>query len=275
MRSLKGAYMESDRSPTVKFASFYDFYDGPENRGKQIELYKEIAQEAGGPILELACGTGIISLELARAGFRVVGLDISPDMLEIFQEKVSREDADIQARIRLVQGDMKDFQLDEDFGGIFIPTNSFGYLTELEAQLSCLKAIRAHLKEKGMMVIEERFYTPERLAGMKGRERAVMLQQACVNPLTGKFTTFCSITAHIDFVTQTIYYRLFIDEVQEDGTVRRYFPPGRRSMHYFIRFELQSLIERAGFTVKELYGGWGRQSFGPTSSNMIFVSEKV
>ena len=49
------------------FASFYDFYDAAEFRRAQLGMYRDLAVQAGGEVLELACGTGIITLELARA----------------------------------------------------------------------------------------------------------------------------------------------------------------------------------------------------------------
>lgn len=267
--------MESHASRPVTFASFYDFYDDPEYRQDELQMYRDLASEAGDPILELACGTGIITVELARAGFHVTGLDISSDMLQVAQEKIPREDTAVQSRIRLVEADMKDFRLDEKFNGIFIPSNSFGYLTTLADQKSCLQAIYAHLKPQGFTVIEERNYTPEVLMGMLQRRAAVTVHRAAVNPMTGKYTTYNWITHHIDFITQTIFGRRFIDEIQDDGTVKRYVPAGgAHRTHYFNRSELQLLIEQAGFTVRDVWGGSDRQPLGSRSFNMIFVAQK-
>ncbi len=263
----------SDRSA---FAYFYDFYDSPDHRQDQIQMYRDLASEAGDPILELACGTGIITIELARAGFRVTGLDISPDMLQVAQEKITREDADVRSRILLVQADMKDFRLDGTFSGIFIPSNSFGYLTALAQQKSCLQAIHDHLKPEGLMVIEERNYTPEILVGMLHRRAAMTVHRAGVNPMTGKYTTYNWVTHHIDFITQTIYGRRFVDEIQDDGTVKRYVPAdgGVHRTHYFNRFELQLLMEQVGFTVRDPWGGPDRQPLGSRSFNMVYVAQK-
>ena len=80
--------MGSDVSCQPTFASFYDFYDSPDHRQDQLQVYCTLASEGGDPILELACGTGIIATELARAGLDVTGLDISSDMLQVAQEKM-------------------------------------------------------------------------------------------------------------------------------------------------------------------------------------------
>lgn len=267
--------MKADTPTEPTFASFYDFYDGPEYRQEQLAMYRSLAVEAGQRILELACGTGIITIDLARAGLQVTGLDHSQEMLTVAQEKIAREDADVQSRIRLVGADMKDFRLDQEFDAAFLPTNSFGHLTALSDQRSCLKAIHSHLREGGLLVIEERHYPPPMLMGMWQNRLAVKAQTAKVNPCTGKYTTFHWSTVHIDFVSQTILSRCFIDEIQPDGTVRRYLRgDGRARSHYFGHFELQLLIEQAGFDITDLWGTQGRQPLGSRSYNMIFVAHK-
>lgn len=268
--------MESDTSHRVTFASFYDFYDDPEYRQDEIQMYRDLASEAGDSVLELACGTGLISIELARAGHRVTGLDISPDMLQVARRKVSQEDTDARSRLSLVEADMKDFKLDGMFDGILIPNNSFGYLTALADQQTCLRAVYEHLEPQGLMVIEERNYTPKTLMGMLQRRAAIVVHRAGVNPATGRYTTYNAMTHGIDFVTQTIYSRAFIDEVQDDGTMKRYMRDdgGASRSHYFTQLELRLLIEQAGFVVKALYGGDAKEALTAESYSMIFVAEK-
>ena len=126
------------------------------------------------------------------------------------------------------------------------------------------------------MVIEERNYTPKILMGMLRRRAAITVHRAAVNPATGRYTTHNSITHNIDFVTQTIYSRQFIDEIQDDGTVKRYIRTdgGISRAHYFSQLELRLLIEQAGFIVKALYGGSAKEAFTAESYSMIFVSGK-
>ena len=268
--------MSADISSQPTFASFYDFYDGPEHRQDQLGMYTSLASEAGGNVLELACGTGIITLALARAGLDVTGLDISPDMLRVTKEKTAREEKMVQSRVRFTEGDMKDFQLDERFDCVLIPCNSFGHLTAPEDRQSCLRSVREHLRPGGRLVVEERNYTPELLMRMFARRPAITAQMSRVNPATGKHTMFNWATTHIDFATQTIYARRFIDEVQDDGTVKRYLSAdgGTHCTHYFNRFELQLLIEQARFTVRDLWGDHNRQPLGSRSTNMIFVADR-
>ena len=257
------------------FASFYDFYDGGPFRQEQLAMYRSLAGEAGERVIELACGTGIIAIDLARAGFQVTGLDISPEMLAVAREKLAREAAGVQLRIRLVEGDMKDFKLEGSFDAVFLTSNSFGYLTDLDDQRSCLRAVHDHLRCDGTLVVEERHYPPPVLMRTWQARLVPTVQMSRVNPATGKYTSFNWVTTHIDFASQTIRSRSHIDEIQEDGTLRRYASDNTMTQrHYFHRFELQLLIEQAGFEVTALWGGHGRQGLDPQSYNMIFTARK-
>ena len=257
------------------FASFYDFYDGPGHREKQFAMYRSLAAEAGRSVLELACGTGIITIDLARAGLCVTGLDISAEMLAVAKEKIAREESAVQSRIRLVEGDMKEFNLNETFDMVLLPSNSFGYLTGQDDQQSCLTAVHDHLRPGGTLVIEERHYPPPVLMHMWNRRPAITAQMVRVNPATGKHTSFNWATHHVDFATQTVFSTSFIDEVQADGAVKRYIHgAGMSQSHYFTRFELQLLIEQAGFTITDLWGSQDRWPLDAHSDNMIFVANR-
>ena len=57
-------------------------HDMEDRSGTGIKFYAALAHETGGPVLEIACGTGRVSIPIARLGFAVTGLDIVPGMLE-------------------------------------------------------------------------------------------------------------------------------------------------------------------------------------------------
>ncbi len=264
------------------FASFYDFYDGPGPRQDELAMYRSLAAEAGGPVLELACGTGIITLDLARAGHEVTGLDVSPDMLDVARAKLREEPAEVRGRILLVEANMRDFQLDRAFAFAFIPNNSFGYLIEQADRQSCLRCLHKHIEPGGVLLIAEQVYAQERLAKMRSELSAIKEWAAGVNPATGLFTSFRSVTGPVDAAGQLVYTRNYIDEIQSDGTVKRYCKPERADRrrqpwecgHCFTQPELRSLIEKAGFVIADLWDGPDRTPFGPGSRNMIFVACK-
>ena len=95
------------------FVEAYDaFYSssGPQIAG-DVAFYEGIAREVGGPILELACGTGRIALPLAQVGLHVTGVDRSEAMLTIARRKLAALPASIQERLTFVNQDMSALNL--------------------------------------------------------------------------------------------------------------------------------------------------------------------
>lgn len=258
-------------------SKFYDFYDGPEHREEQFAFYTSLFDPEACELLELGCGTGILTLELARRGFRIVGIDYDEDMLAIARSKRILSDEDTQKRVRFHCADMKDFTVSRQFGAVMIPTHSFGYLFKLEDQRACLEQVREHLLPHGRLVIEERYYAPETLHQMKNLLGVERTWAGRVNPQTGKYTMFIDCIRWIDSAQQTIYRSTFVDEVQEDGTVKRYAPSKTyfgNTQHYFSKIELQLLVESCGFKVQQIWGDLAKRPFGSQSSKIIMVAEK-
>jgi ubiquinone/menaquinone biosynthesis C-methylase UbiE len=88
-------------------ADYYDScFSGLEG---DLQFYVEEAEKAGAPVLELGCGTGRILLPIAKAGLNIVGLDRAPTMLALLRQKLAKLNPDVQGRVSLIEGDMRDF----------------------------------------------------------------------------------------------------------------------------------------------------------------------
>jgi ubiquinone/menaquinone biosynthesis C-methylase UbiE len=137
------------------FVEAYDaFYSspGPPING-DVAFYDRVAREVGGPILELACGTGRIALPLAKAGLRVTGVDRSEAMLIIARCKLAALPASVQERLGLVNQDMSTLNLGRRFDFVFVPFRSFQALLTIDLQRRSLEAIRLHLKPSGRLAL--------------------------------------------------------------------------------------------------------------------------
>ncbi len=113
------------------------------------EFYLSLAREAGGPVLELAYGTGRVGLHLARNGIEVVGLDLSSSMLGRARQVLAQEPAEVSRRVTLVEASMADFDLGRRFGLVYVPFRAFLHLRTQAEQRSCLKRVAAHLTDVG------------------------------------------------------------------------------------------------------------------------------
>jgi predicted RNA methylase len=98
----------------------YDIVTSPTLQG-DVQWYCEKARQAGGPVLELGAGTGRVTLPMAAAGASVHALDASGEMLARLRSKLAAQPQEVQARVTVVQGDMRTFELAERFALIVCP----------------------------------------------------------------------------------------------------------------------------------------------------------
>ena len=128
MVSRYGGYEEQDF-----IAGFYDSIY--EHRVTwDIEFYIEYSKKAGGRTLELGCGTGRILIPVALSGYEITGLDHSPYMLKRCQEKLDKQPKEVQERVRLIQGDMTNFDTGETYSLVTVPLRTFQHLISVEEQ---------------------------------------------------------------------------------------------------------------------------------------------
>jgi SAM-dependent methyltransferase len=137
------------------FVEAYDaFYNSarPQAAG-EVAFYERLAREVGGPILELACGTGRIAVPLAKAGLHVTGVDRSEAMLTLARRKLAALPASVQERLTLVNQHMSVLNLGRRFGFVFVPARSFQHLLTIDLQKKSLEAIRGHLEPTGRLAL--------------------------------------------------------------------------------------------------------------------------
>jgi ubiquinone/menaquinone biosynthesis C-methylase UbiE len=87
------------------YAPFYDWENARTLGRRDVPFWRNLALQAGGPVLELGCGTGRVSLPLGRAGVRLVGIDRSAQMLARARTRTRR--ARLSGKIQLIRGDIR------------------------------------------------------------------------------------------------------------------------------------------------------------------------
>jgi ubiquinone/menaquinone biosynthesis C-methylase UbiE len=236
-----------------------------------LDFYREMARQVGAQarILEVACGSGRVALPLLRNGFRVTGLDNSAQMLELARQKLAAEPDEVQKRGRFIEADMRDFNLkDEQFDLIFIALNSFQHLLTQADQLAFLKAVRRHLAPAGLFIVDT--YNPEDKESYPADGR-LELNTVFPNPLTGgKVYVFLSTTANP--TEQQRHYTYFYDDTATDGSVRRSVTSF--SLRYTYRYEMELLLDKAGFTLEDFYGSYEFDEYSTGSAKLIYVCRR-
>ena len=132
------------------FVRAYDaFYVGGAPIAGDAAFYEHLARETGGPVLELACGTGRIALTLAENGVDITGVDISAGMLAVARRKAAARPASVRDRLTLIEQDMSQLNEGRRFGFVFVPARSFQHLLTIDLQRGSLQAIHRHLDPAG------------------------------------------------------------------------------------------------------------------------------
>lgn len=242
----------------VDYAEYYD-YD-VSNITVDIPFFLEYAKQTGGPILELACGTGRVLIPLAEAGYNIHGLDISENMLRIAEKKVKEKK--LSNLVTLTLGDMADYDLPvKDFSMAFITFRSFQHLYTQVDQLSCLECTYEHLRPGGLLIID--VYAPRysKLAQPPDDEYRIHKEYTLPN---GNKVLNKRRWRGTDLVNQVNTENFLFEEYDPKGELVRstHVPLQTR---YTFRYELQLLLERAGFRLlsvfkdfeKNLYDGIG------------------
>ncbi|MGW4794020.1 class I SAM-dependent DNA methyltransferase [Nonomuraea sp. NPDC004297] len=144
-----------------ELAALYDhsplLADGAGNPA--IEHLRTLAAKYGGPVLQIGVATGLFALPLARDGHEVVGIDLSESMLDAVRRRTETEPAEVRGRLSLATGDMRGLDLGRRFPLITMPGNVFLYNLTQRDQLATLAAVRRHLTDDGVVVID--MFTPD------------------------------------------------------------------------------------------------------------------
>jgi SAM-dependent methyltransferase len=246
------------------FARFYDLCFG--DMDEDLLMIQQLAERCGSPILELACGTGRVLVPLARQGYQVTGVDVSPGMLKVARRKVAAEN--LADRVTLLEGDIRELDLDARFNFAFIAVNSFMHLLSTHDQLAALSRIRHHLNPGGLFLLD--LFNPDlaRLLDMKGQ---MTLDESITDPDTGhQLMRFHADKA--DLGQQQIHVAFIVDEMDEEGQVRRVVFPFE--IRYLFRYELELLLRQAGFELEALYGSYDLDEYTGDSAKMVAVARR-
>jgi SAM-dependent methyltransferase len=237
-------------------ADFRDFHD-------DLPFLRELARRSGGPILELMCGTGRVLLPLAEAGLTLTGVDISPAMLAIARANLER--AGLAEQVTLLEGDVRDLPLPESaFAMAFVAVNSFMHLEQVRDQLAVLANARRALTRRGLLVLD--LFNPDPVEIVREDNRLVLDREY---ELDGRqVQKFIAIDS--DAAAQRSRVTYLYDETDAEGRVIRHTM--RFTMRWLYRYELEHLLARAGFTLRNLYGSYELDEYSSGSPRLIAVA---
>ena len=228
-------------------ARFYDL-DLSWYPHQDVEYYLELAAEIGGPILELACGTGRVTIPLARAGYEVYGFDLSRPMLSVLQSKVNRLPMEISRRIHLHRDDMASFDVKRRFPLVIAPFRSFQALTSEEQITGALASIRRHLASDGTAVVDLFSVDSDPDASWLG-EQVDWVRRI---PETGEVITRTRKGLKVDHDQQVIHSLVTFHVQHKDGEEETASDPF--ALKYYFNHQMEVRLAASGFSIVGEYG---------------------
>jgi SAM-dependent methyltransferase len=230
---------------------------------EDIPFFLSMVQRYGQPVLELACGTGRITLPIAEAGYRVTGLDLSAGMLATARAKAAGRGLDVE----WVQADCRTFDLGRQFALVLFPFNSIAHLHDLESIEACFARVRAHLAPHGRFVID--MFNP-RLEYLTRQPGVARRPVAEYDDPDGGGPVIITEDNVYDRANQVNYIKWYFsiggqEEVMvQDLNMRMFFPQ-----------ELDALLKYNGLPVDAKYGDYDGSPFLSDSPKQLVVCRRA
>ena len=226
-----------------------------------LPFYLAEAKKAGGPVLELACGTGRLLIPLAKAGINVTGLDVAEPMLARARVKAAREGV----KIELIRADARKLRLRRKFRLIFIAFNSMQHLHDRVSLEKFFDGIKKRLAPGGRFIFD--VFNPDPRYLVRDAEELLPIG-SYKDPRTGK-----------DIL---VHERYSYDRASQASRITWYYKAGRRAagarrlnMRCFYPAELDALLHYNGFKILRKYGDFDRKPFTGNSPKQVIICRKA
>jgi len=220
---------------------------------KQIGFLKKAVKAADGLVLDLACGTGRHLIELSKVGYDVIGLDISVTLLKIAKNRWHGA--------QLVRGDMRFLPFKQQtFAAAISMDQSFGYLPSSKDDLQSLHDLHAILERSGVLIVD-----------LFNREHLIKKNQAIPLPKGREYPSI--------FLVQTRNIDSSSGKLHDQWTVYDWAEGEIKVFEHFTRLytcgDMQSLLQKADFRIRAVYGDYEMESFTDDSNRVILLTKAI
>lgn len=236
-----------------------NIYDGMNTHLTDLQFYKRwLPQNKDARILELCCGTGRLTLPIAKDGYTISGVDYTASMLD--QAKIKASEAGLE--IRFMEADIRTLNLQEKYDFIFIPFNSIHHMYTNADLFKALHVVKNHLNEGGLFLLD--CFNPNIRYIVEGEKE----QQ--------EIASYTTDDGRAVLIKQTMRYE---NKTQINRIEWHYFIDGvfnsiqNLDMRMFFPQELDAYLEWNGFTIMHKYGGFEEEAFQDNSEKQVFVCQ--
>lgn len=227
--------------------------------GPDVQFWIDLSKEFGPSVLELACGTGRVTIPVFESGVSVDGIDFSESMLSLARRHAEKK----SLKIRFLQGDLQSLPFKDQYDLMYLPTATISHLLTRPDVEAFLSGVRRGLHASGVLALD--MHNPMRIflkswpLGPDGTERSFTHRgtgETIRIRTTQEYFTDTQI-----FVVRNHY--TFADGSTRDGDIvlRLYFPA-----------EMQNLLHYNGFDVWHAYGDYTRKEFNSESERYVILA---
>jgi len=249
------------------YAAYYDLLYSNRDVKAEVDFLEKMFREYSAipvkNVLDVGCGTGIHSIELAGRGYNVLGIDMSSPMVEKAREKACRVEG-----ASFIEADIRKVRLSSRFDSAIAMYGVINYFTGDEDLVEALRAIRTHLNTGGLFVFdtwnvigvqEKRLYYETPSAGFRRLGSTFAVKEETWKPDFSEQTALLEITW------------LIIDLPQNKIDVFTH----RISVRLFAPREIRHYLKETGFQVKAVYEDYTCKPFTEQSPEMVIVARAV
>lgn len=231
-------------------------YDTLNALGDDSEFFCQIAKDLSAPmIIDLGCGTGLLTCELAKRGHKMIGVEPAGAMLDIARHKPYGD------QIQWIEGGYEKFDgLQADM--VLMTSHVAQFFLKDEEWNAMLKASYKALNPGGHIVFDSRtpIFPPYPTWPTEASPRRV--EDPTVGPIDWWYKL-------LEIKDNHVHYQLYYHFINSDETV-----VSTDELIFRSRDELTQSLEAAGFKVETVYGDWDSSLATPTSPEMIFVAKR-
>ncbi len=222
--------------------------------GTQPDFYLGVAEDVGAEVvIDLGCGTGLISLQFASRGYRIIGVDPSPVMLEVARQKTGADS------VRWVEGGAGQLETPNADMAIMSGHVAQFILTDADWR-EALAGVREALRPGGYLAFESR--DPR----ARGWERWSAVKRTILDPVCGRIESWTEVENVEGDIVRAVGHRRLVETDEELVSP------------FALRFRSEDLLRRSltstGFAVQDVYGDWDRRPTGPGEPELIVIARR-
>jgi len=229
-----------------------------------LPAYIDFMNSFGKKILELGCGTGRLTIPLAKSGATITGIDLNDDMLEICKSKIPAN-----LDIKLVNGDMTQYSLEDTFDLIIAPCNVINHLLSLDQIEKMINCSKLHLNIGGRLIIDNSVPPLKEMIESNGKLEIIDFPDNSTGTLIKDYYL-----PKYDFVNNMEFDVIKLEEYK-DGELINSEEVEETLAFYFPR-ELRYVILKSGLVIEKEIGSLKRGTpLDRNSKEMVFVCRKI